>query len=198
MCRVDLEQRGNEEDSAELRIAIEIRLVSVPPLAPLYGWYSHIRGDNFATTLPEWAGVAGDRHAPDNYGFSRLEGLIFNADAFQPPDTIPLYAWYNEALRDNYITTDPAWSPARSPRDGYSFWRIEGYVYPTPRPGTVPLYTWHSDLRGDYFTTSNPIYAGEPGDTRLPDYTFVRIEGYALSTAPVSPPTYYVYIPMVT
>ncbi|RMH42309.1 MAG: hypothetical protein D6689_08445 [Deltaproteobacteria bacterium] len=39
------------------------------------------------------------------------------------------------------------------------------------------LYTWYSPSRRDYFTTTQAAWAGSPGDTRSPDYQFVRVEG---------------------
>lgn len=43
----------------------------------------------------------------------------------------------------------------------------------------VTLYTWYSPSRDDYFTTSQPAWAGSHGDSRAPDYSFVRVEGQA-------------------
>jgi hypothetical protein len=46
-----------------------------PGTVPLYGWYSNGRGDNYATSMPAWAGSPGDVRSPD-YGFVRLEGYL--------------------------------------------------------------------------------------------------------------------------
>jgi hypothetical protein len=50
----------------------------VPPptdTVPLYSWYSNGRGDNYATSMPVWAGGPGDVRSPD-YEFVRLEGYL--------------------------------------------------------------------------------------------------------------------------
>lgn len=43
--------------------------------------------------------------------------------------------------------------------------------------GARTLYTWYSASRGDYYTTTDPAWVGRAGDTRSPDYVFVREEG---------------------
>jgi len=61
---------------------------------------------------------------------------------------------------------------------------------------TVPLYSWYSPSRGDNFATTDPRWAGRAGDTRSPDYRFVRIEGQLLSEArPGTRPLYSWYSP---
>jgi M6 family metalloprotease-like protein len=102
--------------------------------------------------------------------------------------TLPLYTWYSPSRGDTFTTTNPAWAPVTNP-DGsiaikspdYRYVATEGTVFspsaPQPRD-TVPLYSWYSPSRGDNFITSNPAWAGKPGDTRSPDYGFVRLEGY--------------------
>jgi M6 family metalloprotease-like protein len=102
--------------------------------------------------------------------------------------TLPLYTWYSPSRGDTFTTTNPAWAPVTNP-DGsiaikspdYRYLATEGTVFSpsAPRPrDTVPLYSWYSPSRGDNFVTSNPAWAGKPGDTRSPDYGFVRLEGY--------------------
>ncbi|HEY6036541.1 MAG TPA: hypothetical protein VIV58_19820, partial [Kofleriaceae bacterium] len=64
----------------------------------------------------------------------------------QPANTTPLWSWYSPARGDNFATTDPFWSmdPAAAvwngehisngpSRDGYTLYRLEGYVPTTPR-----------------------------------------------------------------
>jgi hypothetical protein len=45
----------------------------------------------------------------------------------------------------------------------------------------VSLNTWYSPSRGDHSTTTEPGWQGSVGETRSPDYRFVRREGYALT-----------------
>jgi M6 family metalloprotease-like protein len=112
-----------------------------------------------------------------------------------PPDRaeaenglVPLYGWYAGRLGDNFATSDPAWAGVRSGerRGAYGFDRVIGQIFdpakPQP-PNTRKLYRWFSPSRGDMFTTADPGWAGVPGDTRLPDYEFVRMEGYVHATA---------------
>jgi hypothetical protein len=46
-----------------------------PGTVSLYSWWSPSRGDNFATSNPDWTGQPGDRRPPD-YEFVRLEGHL--------------------------------------------------------------------------------------------------------------------------
>jgi hypothetical protein len=98
-------------------------------------------------------------------------------------ERISLYNWWSPSQGDNFATTNSAW--AGKPGDvilpDYDFVRLEGSVCSpdvSQPPGTVPLYSWWSPSRGDSFATTDPVWAGKPGDTILPDYDFVRLEGY--------------------
>ena len=147
-----------------------------------------IRGDNLASTDKKWAGNPGDRRPDTHYRFVRVHGYVDGPDKPPARDKIPLYSWYSPFRGDNFITTDPRWAgqggDKRAP--DYGFVRLEGYVYPPEHSysfGMVPLYSWYSRSRGDNFMTSDPAWAGKSGDRRLPDYEFVRMEGYATSPA---------------
>ena len=59
---------------------------------------------------------------------------------------------------------------------GYTFARVEGYVYPSRRQGTVPLNLYWSSQREDNFTTATSVGAQS---ARQAGYTFARVEGYA-------------------
>ncbi|SHI83165.1 hypothetical protein [Pseudozobellia thermophila] len=104
---------------------------------------------------------------------------------------VPLYRWYSTSRGDNFTTTNPAWRGTRGDRKApdYTFSRIEGSLFnpnnPQP-PGTVAVYSWYSPSRKDNFMTSDPRWRGNRGDTRTPDYRFVRLEGYAYD--PDAPP----------
>jgi hypothetical protein len=70
-------------------------------------------------------------------------------------------------------------SPSHSP--DYANVRIEGYVYDPalPKPaGTVTLHSWYNALRKDNFATTSPSWQGAPGQTRPPNYSWVRKEGH--------------------
>lgn len=91
-----------------------------------------------------------------------------------------VYSWWSPSREDNFATTDSRWvdrlGATRSP--DYRMFRFEGYAFPEQRPGSIPLYSWYSPSRGDNFVTSDSRWAGVPGDTKQPDYRFVRLEGY--------------------
>jgi hypothetical protein len=104
-------------------------------------------------------------------------------------DVRPLINWYSPSRGDNFGTTDPFWGGPigvqRSP--DYKARSNEGYVLINPRAGTVPVFHWASPSRGDNLLTSNPGWAGREGDTRLPDYRFVRVIGHIFDPARPQP-----------
>lgn len=51
---------------------------------PLYSWWSPSRGDNFATTNPDWFG--GPAPTAQGYGLSHIEGCLIPPAEAQPPD----------------------------------------------------------------------------------------------------------------
>jgi hypothetical protein len=147
----------------------------------LYQWWSSTRGDNFTTSDDRWAGAVGD--GVHGYQLSRIAGQVFDPALPQPPNTVPLVSWWSPSRGDNFTTSDPSWQGTiggTRPPD-YRLFRVEGYAYdpdqPQP-PNTVPLVSWWSPSRGDHSATSDPSWRGRPGDTRPPDYTFVRLLGY--------------------
>ncbi|MCB0104632.1 MAG: hypothetical protein KDE53_01955, partial [Caldilineaceae bacterium] len=92
---------------------------------------------------------------------------------------------------DHFVTTDPAWEgypgdPMRSP--DYEPLGPIGYLYNEDGLGRVPLHSWYDPNRGDNFITSQRSWIGAPGDTRGPNYDYVRLEGYALIYDEDSPP----------
>jgi M6 family metalloprotease-like protein len=97
-----------------------------------------------------------------------------------PSRLIELRSFWNPAVGDNAMSTNPAFAPS-----GYGFYRSEGMVFrpdlPQP-PGTLPLNTWYSAPLGDYFTTTNPHWNGTPGTVRE-GYTHIRTEGYVFDRA---------------
>jgi M6 family metalloprotease-like protein len=97
----------------------------------LYSWYSSMRGDNFITSDPSWAGHPGGTHDP-GYIFVRMEGYIHD----QPrAGTLPLTSWWGPTSQDNYATTKPDWGSALGATHGeFTSYRIEGNLVPTPEP----------------------------------------------------------------
>jgi len=150
-------------------------------IRPLISWYSPGRGDNFATTNPQWGGPIGVQRSPD-YKAYRNEGYVF----VEPRDgTVPLFSWYSPSRGDNFITSDPRWAGSagaeRSP--DYRFVRVEGHIFNprSTRPAnSVPLDSSWSPDRGDNFASSSPMWVGEVGKENSPDYSLYRREGYLL------------------
>jgi M6 family metalloprotease-like protein len=116
--------------------------------------------------------------------FVIMLGWWVSAPLFAQSGLVPLHSWWSTERLDAITTSEPGWigAPGETRSPDYSFNRAEGFVFdpslPQP-PTTVALYRWFSPLYGDNFLTSNPVWAGGPGDTRLPDYRFSRLEGYA-------------------
>ncbi|MGB3470357.1 MAG: hypothetical protein WBA51_06015 [Erythrobacter sp.] len=103
---------------------------------PVYSWYNDERGDNFLTSQRSWASNSlGEIR--EGYRYFRLEGFLYSPDLPQPTGTLPLYSWYHPTRGDNFATTDRRWAPRGGPeeeRDGYRYYRLEGYVLPPARP----------------------------------------------------------------
>jgi hypothetical protein len=150
-----------------------------PLTLALESWYSAQRGDNGATTHPDWVKSTATR-SPD-YKFIRTEGYVFSPDAAQPPGTVALVSWYSAGRGDNLTTTHLDWAKSTATRSpDYKFYRIEGYVFSPDAaqpPGTVALVSWYSASRGDNFITTHPEW-GPSTATRSPDYKYFRLEGY--------------------
>ncbi len=154
--------------------------------ATLYTWYSDGRKDHFTTSSPGWAGNIGDRRSPD-YRLIRIEGSVLSPDYPQPADTSPIYSFWNGERQDNFLSSDPRWTPLVE-QDGYRRFRLEGYVYNSPKAGTAPLISLWSGPRVDNYSTTDPRLAiGErmiAGNRTLTlrggRYSTYRIEGYML------------------
>jgi hypothetical protein len=95
----------------------------------LYTWFSSVRGDHFTTTDPAWIGQVGDiRNSGSDYELMRIEGRVFSPDFPQPPGTVPLWNFWNPERGDNFLTSQPHWV-ARPALEGYTKFRLEGYIY---------------------------------------------------------------------
>lgn len=130
------------------------------PVRALHNYWSPSRGDNFATSDPAFDRM--ETLHPD-YRRSRFEGNVFSPGHTPPPGTVPLHSWWSPSRRDNFATTNPAYTrPLRDRLEpDYSHYRLEGYVYSPEEPqpdGTLALHSWYSPSRGDNFLTSDPKY----------------------------------------
>ena len=118
---------------------------------PLFSWWSGDRTDNFITSDPRWGMPVGDirwngehivnQPSRDGYRLYRLEGFIYDPKLPKPPNTVPLFSWWNGARRDNFATSQRYWSMPLQDirwrgehivggpvRNGYHLYRLEGYV----------------------------------------------------------------------
>ncbi len=151
---VDLMQGGSRDGQLRVRLITQYKNTNPPVDAPtltfyfqrevtvtpvsnpqnqgltkLYSWWNPVRGDNFASTNSYWSGPIGT--AKEGYTLYRIEGKIFNPSRSQPAGTVPLYSWWNPARGDNFASTNPYWSgPIGTAKEGYTLYRLEGYVYP--------------------------------------------------------------------
>ncbi len=162
----------------------------------LTSWASRSRGDNVATTDPEWE--RGDPAPPRaGYRFSREEGLVLDPDlSVAPIGTVPLVRWFSNDRSDNYTTTHPSWREDGTEHSPvYRFARREGHVYEQAYAGTTPLVSWWSGARSDNYTTTHPSWR-EDGSERSLGYRLARREGYvrpATGTLPLDPPSAFGY-----
>lgn len=113
-------------------------------------WYSASRGDHFTTTadsphfkpyienpaeaeqLPEIGTI---KDANNKYELVRVEGRIFSSGCPQPPNTVPLYSYWDGASKNNILTT--ATSIAGNPE--LKSYRLEGYIYKNPASEPIAL-----------------------------------------------------------
>ena len=84
-----------------------------------------------------------------------VQGRIF---ATQQAGTVPLKLYWSAERKDNFSTAT-AWGEAAAKWAGYTFVRIQGYVYPNTdsRPNTIPLRSFWGQIVGwlDNWTTTN-------------------------------------------
>jgi hypothetical protein len=93
-------------------------------------------------------------------------------------ELVPLKLYWNAARGDNFTTATTEGQQAAEAA-GYTFVRIEGYVFRTQRSGTVPLKLYWSAEREDNFTTATS--QGER-EAQSAGYIYVRVEGYVYPT----------------
>jgi hypothetical protein len=94
-----------------------------------------------------------------------------------PPQLAPLKLYWDG--RDNYTTATGA-GERNAKNHGYSFVRVEGYVFASPQPGTVALQQYWSARRHDHWLLARNIPANVEKNGA---YKFQRIEGYVYTNA---------------
>ena len=124
---------------------------------PLFSWWNANRADNFTTSSSFWTVdvnsltwdgenvTSNENSTKEGYSLYRLEGYVFDPSKPQPPNTIPLFSWWNAKRTDNFLTSNPAWNISPNsisssgeilnPNninkiEGYQVYRLEGYIYP--------------------------------------------------------------------
>lgn len=156
----------------------------VSPPAPgrsrLFSWWNRRREDNMLTSDPNWSGLIGEWR--DGYRLYRTEGVVFSPELPRPEGTVPLISLWHPTRGDNFATTDSAWAdgPIPGDRDGYTRYRIEGFIFDPDRlqpTGTVPLVTWWHGDREDHLTTADPAWS-DTAPSPKDGYTRLRKEGY--------------------
>ena len=91
----------------------------------------------------------------------------------QPPDAlVPLLVWWSAVRNDTFVTPTKC---AECPDGAYVLLGAAGYIYQSPGPGRVALNCYYAPAYLDALLAVDP-----PSD---PAYSFVRLEGYALSAA---------------
>jgi hypothetical protein len=158
----------------------------------LYNWFSSSRGDHFTTSDPAWIGSVGEiRNSGDDYELMRIEGRVFSPAFKQPPGTVALWNFWNPRRGDNFLTSQPVWtsSPAR---DGYTRFRLEGYIYAAAGDDRRALNSYWNPLAEDNLATS----AG-PGELYSIDgrWGAYRTEGFLLPEIERVTPLYTWYSP---
>ena len=176
-----------------------------PECVPFYSWWNDDRRDNFATTDPRWSMDPNEiewqeehiSNGPSQHGYNlyRLEGYLFNPKRSQPPNTVPVFSWWNPTTQDNFATTDPTWSMdidkiiwngehiENGPtKNGYTLYRLEGFIFDpdiTKPNKTISAYSWWNPNRGDNFFTSDPNWnLNNPNGQITNEYECYRLEGY--------------------
>ncbi|NES97811.1 MAG: hypothetical protein F6K32_21890 [Desertifilum sp. SIO1I2] len=110
----------------------------------------------------------------------RIEGRVFSPDFPQPPDTVPLWNFWNPERGDNFLTSQPAWV-SRPARDGYTRFRLEGYIYAAVGEDRTALNSfWNPRTQDNLATTAtgDELYSfnGNWGQYRTEGFLLPEIE----------------------
>lgn len=92
------------------------RGTSAAGLVPLFSFRSPSRQDDLVTSdrrrfATEDDKTTGRAVLPPDYGFVRVEALVFDPDEPQPDGTLPLYRWYSPSRTDFATTSHASWRP---------------------------------------------------------------------------------------
>ncbi len=83
------------------------------------------------------------------------------------PTLVPLYRAYNSTTKDHFYTVDPAEKNGPADKPGYTFEKIEGYIYNASFSSVVPLYEFYYDSNSMHYYTTNTSNAS-PGYSEGP------------------------------
>jgi len=171
-------------------LAVAISPALAQQLLELNTWYSASRGDHITTTDPAYARSQGPSKSPD-YKWIRSDGWVFSPDEAQPADTVALWNFWNPERGDNFLTTDPSWT-GTTQQQGYTRFRLEGYIQQSRQAGTLPLRSFWSDRRKDNAASTDPRLTPR-ADFSVPedalasfkggDYRHYRVQGYVFQNA---------------
>lgn len=121
--------------------------------APFFRYFGNT--NHFYTT--NWAELGSGRNG---YNLDQIQCRVFGTQA---SGTVPLYRYYNGAIRNHFYTTN--FNELGNGGNGYIAEGIACYVYPGPGSGRVPLYRYYITSLGNHFYTTNfnELGSGGPG-----------------------------------
>tara|TARA_R110000868_G_scaffold9349_10_gene46826 strand:+ start:4646 stop:6283 length:1638 start_codon:yes stop_codon:yes gene_type:complete len=143
-------------------------------------FWNNSRTDNYSTATA----ISKSGALAQQYRFVRTDGYIQKESSNIEGQAVPLYLYYSNTRKDNFITATAEGIRAAE-ASGYRKVRIEGYVLKTVKPEYQhlykPLWLYYHDTRKDNFTIATPegMRIAETGG-----YRKVRIEGYIRILAP--------------
>jgi len=151
------------------------------PLAEVNLWYSASRNDHFTDNLNCTGGC-------DGFGYKFLHAQA-QINVIPGAGLVPLNLYWNEAPTKNGAAGDNVASTFPPTQPGYTFARLEGYVFdpqsPQP-PNTLPLKLFYSSAGLDHWTTAGPA---DEAAAIAAGYALVGLVGYALPPPPSGPPS---------
>jgi len=117
-----------------------------------------------------------------------IDRMLYSEILPDPGSFVPLFSWWNDDRKDNFMTTRPQERGMSGPywdmeptaivsdetlekvydgneKSGYKLYRLEGYAFDPKQPqpgGTVPLYGWWNNERKDNLVTTKPSWGIDP------------------------------------
>ncbi len=143
---------------------------------PLVTFFSAARGDHFTTSNPlVTCAYFGGCAPPAGYVAVGMQGHVWNPSHAKPTGTNTLYHWWNPTRGDNFLTSDPAWAGSvGATKDGYTLFRIEGYVAQTSAGSGMALESYWNPGTADNAALATWRWTSPAG------YTYYRLEGFLL------------------